>query len=192
MNTWFSQWYAAPGDVPGPKDLRLAKTKTDGARPNAATLQSMHRGMLFLELLSERPMRAKELADATDTKWTTAHRTLAYLRDHDYVWRDTQSGLHYVGRRMFSIGMSYLDEHAKTFFGPVFEPFVTFRSEAPGTPISLDGTNHGNGYVNTGVLDANPTTPFPKSERVTFTKPGTYAYYCAVHGNDMKGEIVVQ
>ena len=85
----------------------------------------------------------------------------------------------------------YLDEHAKRFFGPVFEPFVTFRSEAPGTPITFDGANHGNGYVNTGVLDANPVTPFPKSDKVTFTKAGTYAYYCAVHGNDMAGEIVV-
>jgi plastocyanin len=87
---------------------------------------------------------------------------------------------------------AYLDEHAKNFFGPVFEPFVTFRSEAPGTPISFDGANHGNGYVNTGVLDTNPVTDFPKSERVTFTKAGTYAYYCAVHGNDMAGEIVVE
>ena len=87
---------------------------------------------------------------------------------------------------------AYLDEHAKRFFGPVFEPFVTFRSEAPGSPISFDGANHGNGYVNTGVLDANPVTAFPKSERITFTKAGTYAYYCAVHGNDMAGEIVVK
>ena len=86
----------------------------------------------------------------------------------------------------------YLDEHAKRFFGPVFEPFVTFRSEAPGTPISFDGANHGNGYVNTGVLDANPATPLPKSDTVTFTKAGTYKYYCAVHGNDMSGEIVVK
>jgi plastocyanin len=86
----------------------------------------------------------------------------------------------------------YLDEQAKKFFGPVFEPFVTFRSEAPGTPITFDGANHGNGYVNTGVMDANPNTPLPSSEQVTFTKPGTYAYYCAVHGNDMSGEIVVK
>jgi plastocyanin len=86
----------------------------------------------------------------------------------------------------------YLDEHAKRFFGPVFEPFVTFRSEAPGSPITFDGANHGNGYVNTGVLDSNPVTAFPKSERITFTKAGTYAYYCAVHGNDMAGEITVK
>src|SRR5688500_15552231 len=87
---------------------------------------------------------------------------------------------------------AYLDEHAKRFFGPVFEPFVTFRSEAPGTPISFDGANHGNGYVNTGVLDANPVTPLPSSDKITFTKAGTYAYYCAIHGNDMAGEIVVK
>jgi plastocyanin len=87
---------------------------------------------------------------------------------------------------------AYLDEHAKRFFGPVFEPFVTFRSEAPGTPIVFDGANHGNGYVNTGVLDANPVTPLPKSDTVKFTKAGTYAYYCAIHGNDMAGEIVVE
>ena len=87
---------------------------------------------------------------------------------------------------------AYLDEHAKRFFGPVFEPFVTFRSEAPGTPLTLDGTNHGNGYANTGVLDANPVTPLPSSDKVTFTKAGTYHYYCAVHGNDMAGEIVVR
>jgi plastocyanin len=86
----------------------------------------------------------------------------------------------------------YLDVHAKNFFGPVFEPFVTFRSEAPGTPITFDGANHGNGYVNTGVMDANRSTPLPSSEKVTFTKAGTYAYYCAVHGNDMAGEIVVR
>jgi plastocyanin len=86
----------------------------------------------------------------------------------------------------------YLDEHAKRFFGPVFEPFVTFRSEAPGSPIVFDGANHGNGYVNTGLLDANSVTPLPRSEKVTFTKAGTYAYYCAVHGNDMAGEIVVE
>jgi plastocyanin len=87
---------------------------------------------------------------------------------------------------------AYLDEHAKRFFGPVFEPFVTFRSEAPGSAIVFDGANHGNGYVNTGVLDANKGTPLPSSERITFTKAGTYAYYCAIHGNDMAGEITVK
>lgn len=84
----------------------------------------------------------------------------------------------------------YLD--SKPFLGPVLDPFVVYRSDAPGTAVSFDGANHGNGYFNTGVLDAEKSTPFPSSDSVTFTKAGTYAYYCAVHGNDMKGEIVVQ
>ena len=84
----------------------------------------------------------------------------------------------------------YLD--AMPFLGPVLNPFVVYRSDAPGTPVSLDGTNHGNGYFNTGVLDTDKRSPFPSSDAVTFTKPGTYAYYCTVHGNDMAGEIVVR
>jgi DNA-binding IclR family transcriptional regulator len=133
----------------------LANTKTDGARPNAATLQSMHRGMLFLELLSERPMRAKELADATDTKWTTAHRTLAYLRDHDYVWRDTQSGLHYVGRRMFSIGMSYLDEHAIVNAG---RPLLRSVADETGGFLQIVERD---GFSSTAVAHVEPRTPIP-------------------------------
>jgi plastocyanin len=58
--------------------------------------------------------------------------------------------------------------------------------------VSFDGSNHGNGYFNTGVLDADDKSPFPSKDQVTFTKAGTYTYYCAVHGNDMSGEIVVQ
>ncbi len=82
---------------------------------------------------------------------------------------------------------------SKPFFGPSgFEPFVVYRSDAPGTAVSFDGTNHGNGYFNTGILDADKRSPMPSRDKVTFTKAGTYAYYCAVHGNAMKGEIVVQ
>jgi plastocyanin len=86
----------------------------------------------------------------------------------------------------------YLDGHAKAFFGPVFEPFVLYRSQAPGTALVADGAVHGNGWVNTGVLDTDAASPFPRKDTVTFTKPGTYAYYCAVHGNDMAGEITVR
>jgi plastocyanin len=84
----------------------------------------------------------------------------------------------------------YLD--SKPFLGPVLNPFVVYRSDAPGTAVSFDGANHGNGYFNTGLLDANAASPFPSNDSVTFTKAGTYTYYCAVHGNDMTGEIVVK
>jgi plastocyanin len=84
----------------------------------------------------------------------------------------------------------YLD--GLPFLGPVLNPFVVNRSDAPGTAVSFDGANHGNGYFNTGVLDSDAHSPFPATDSVTFTKAGTYTYYCAVHGNDMTGEIVVK
>ena len=43
-----------------------------------------------------------------------------------------------------------------------------------------------------GSSTPNKNSPFPSNDSVTFTKAGTYTYYCAVHGNDMKGEIVVR
>ena len=87
---------------------------------------------------------------------------------------------------------SYLDKHAQAFFGPVFEPFVTFRSDQPGAPVGYNGTNHGNGWFNTGLMDADKNSPQPSSDTVIFTRTGTYEYYCAVHGNEMQGEITVK
>jgi plastocyanin len=88
----------------------------------------------------------------------------------------------------------YIGEQIKTFFGEdgTLNPFVTYRSDRPGTPIAFDGANHGNGFVATGIIDANPASDFPAQETVTFTKAGTYTYYCVVHGPDMKGTITVQ
>src|SRR5882757_1008924 len=78
----------------------------------SSRLQSMDRWMRILELLAEKPMRTKELADMAGFKWTTTQRALANLRERDYVRRDEDSGLHYIGLRMFSIGASYLNDHA--------------------------------------------------------------------------------
>ena len=63
--------------------------------------------------------------------------------------------------------------------------------QPPGTPLVVDGTVHGNGFVNTGVLDDDKATPLPKTAKVSFSKPGTYQYFCIVHGAEMKGTIKV-
>jgi DNA-binding IclR family transcriptional regulator len=133
----------------------LEPAKTDVVRANGATLQSMHRGMLFLELLSDRPMRAKELADATGSKWTTAHRTLAFLRDNDYVWRDEDSGLHYVGRRMFSIGMAYLNDHALLNAGRALLRSVADETGGFVQIVERDG------YASTAIANVEARTPIP-------------------------------
>jgi plastocyanin len=90
----------------------------------------------------------------------------------------------------------------KTFLGPLpgtgqngppvlaFDPKYAFPSEAPGTAVSYDGTNHGDGFLNSGVLDGDPKTPFPQKFTVSFSQPGTYTYFCAIH-TSMNGKITV-
>jgi plastocyanin len=86
----------------------------------------------------------------------------------------------------------YAKQLAQSFLGPNgIDPFTLYPSEAPPTALIVDGTSHGNGFVNTGMLDDVAATPLPKSSTVTFTKPGTYQYYCIVHGAEMKGTVTV-
>jgi plastocyanin len=89
-----------------------------------------------------------------------------------------------------------------TFIGPLagaptagpptlaFDPKWAYPSEAPGSPIVLDGANHGDGTVNSGVLDGSSATPFPQKITVSFSQPGTYTYLCAIH-TFMTGKITV-
>jgi plastocyanin len=91
----------------------------------------------------------------------------------------------------------------KTFIGPLpgtgtagpptlaFDPKWALSTEAPGQPVVLDGANHGDGLVNSGVLDGDGKTPFPQKFTVSFSKPGTYSYFCAIH-TFMTGKVTVK
>jgi len=49
--------------------------------------------------------------------------------------------------------------------------------------------------VGSGVRDDQPGVPpngLPGEDAVTFTRAGTYHYYCGIHGKTMAGDIVVQ
>jgi plastocyanin len=61
----------------------------------------------------------------------------------------------------------------------------------PVQPISLGPSSHGNGFANTGGLDRDPNTPLPASERIKFTRPGTYHFICLIH-SFMHGTIIVK
>jgi plastocyanin len=82
---------------------------------------------------------------------------------------------------------------AATSGPPTFaiDPKYAYPSEAPGTPVGYDGSNHGDGFLNSGVLDGDPKTPFPQKFTVSFSQPGTYTYFCAIH-TFMNGTVVVQ
>jgi plastocyanin len=69
-------------------------------------------------------------------------------------------------------------------------PVGAYPSDQPPALPPYDGTNHGNGFLNTGLLDNDPSTPFPPEATITFTKAGTYDYECVIHEH-MDGRIVV-
>jgi plastocyanin len=69
-------------------------------------------------------------------------------------------------------------------------PFLIYGSEPKGQ-YSYDGTNHGNGYFVTPLTIGNKAVPLPQTWKVTYTKPGTYKFFCWIHGPDMGGTTVV-
>lgn len=73
----------------------------------------------------------------------------------------------------------------------VVNPLASYPSDPPTSPVSYDGANHGNGFLNSGILDDDSRSPFAKEFSATFTKPGTYGYLCLVHGPDMSGKVTV-
>jgi plastocyanin len=69
-------------------------------------------------------------------------------------------------------------------------PLGAYPSDQPPSLPPYDGSNHGDGFLNSGLLDNDPATPFPAETTITFTKPGTYDYECVIHEH-MDGRIVV-
>jgi plastocyanin len=72
---------------------------------------------------------------------------------------------------------------------PVVSAIAAYPSDVPTLP-AYDGTSHGNGYLNGGIIDRDAATPSGGETRITFSKAGTYNYICLIHP-DMKGSIVV-
>jgi plastocyanin len=77
---------------------------------------------------------------------------------------------------------AYNDVIAASFEGAAIDQRGLYPSEPPpaGVP-SYDGTNHGNGFYNSGVLDADAASPLPSSTKITFTGAGTYSMICLIH-----------
>jgi plastocyanin len=59
-------------------------------------------------------------------------------------------------------------------------PQAGYPSDLPTLP-PYTGSNHGDGFLNTGILDSDPKTPFAQSAKVTFSTPGTYGFICVIH-----------
>jgi DNA-binding IclR family transcriptional regulator len=64
--------------------------------------------MAILEAVAEEPMRPKGIAQKLGLKWTTAYRSITYLREHGFLTRDDATGLYRIGPRLYFVGSSYV------------------------------------------------------------------------------------
>jgi|tagenome__1003787_1003787.scaffolds.fasta_scaffold20870753_1 plastocyanin len=87
----------------------------------------------------------------------------------------------------------------RNFIGPVpgaspgtlgLNPRGVYASDPPPSLPAYDGANHGDGFLNSGLIDNDPASPFPGAVTITFSKPGTYHYECVIHEH-MDGTIKV-
>jgi plastocyanin len=84
---------------------------------------------------------------------------------------------------------SYLGGIAASFESPAIDPRGTYPSDV--SPVAVNPKLHGNGFWNSGVLDAANASPLPGTASVKFDTPGSYKYYCLIHPF-MVGTVVVQ
>jgi plastocyanin len=84
---------------------------------------------------------------------------------------------------------SYLGAIAKSVESPAVDSRLLYPSDP--APVALTPTLHGNGFWNSGALDAAKASPLPESASVTFDAAGTYTYYCLIHPF-MRGTVTVQ
>jgi plastocyanin len=85
---------------------------------------------------------------------------------------------------------SYLGQIAASFQGVAPDPKGLFPSEVPNITGVLSPALHGNGFWNSGVMDASSKTRVPGSNSITFNTPGPYSFYCLIHPF-MHGTVIV-
>jgi plastocyanin len=86
---------------------------------------------------------------------------------------------------------TYLGKLEASLNSPAPDAAVFYPSDPPGSPASFSSSSHGNGFWNSGALDAISASPLPNSNSVKFSAPGTYTFYCLIHPF-MKGTVIVQ
>ena len=86
---------------------------------------------------------------------------------------------------------SYIGFIADSFNLSQFDPRGVYPSDPLGSVAQLTPSYHGNGFWNSGALDAQASTLPSNAAKVTFAAPGTYKFACLVHPV-MRGTVIVQ
>lgn len=147
-----------------------------------------------------------ERKQATKLAFYPANQTVAAGQAITFV-NKSPSEVHnmtFVGAGAPPSAAAFAEQHQRaTDLLPAFPggnqlmPDFVYGSEpatAPGT-WTYSGDEYGIGYLNTPLMDDAPGDPpagLPGQETIVFSKPGTYAYYCAIHGANMAGTVTVQ
>ena len=71
--------------------------------------------------------------------------------------------------------------HSSIAHPPPIDPAAVYPSDPRPGPTALTAALHGNGFWNTGFMDATTATTLPKSSQVKIVAPGTYTFYCLLH-----------
>ena len=76
---------------------------------------------------------------------------------------------------------SYLGKIAASLESPNVDQKALYPSDPPPVPAALSPALHGNGFWNSGGMDAVTASPLPKQTQVRLTAAGTYKLYCLIH-----------
>ena len=61
------------------------------------------------------------------------------------------------------------------------DPRAAYPSDPPPALPDYKGSNHGDGFLNSGLLDGDPRSSLPDAMTIRFTAPGTYTVVCLLH-----------
>lgn len=86
---------------------------------------------------------------------------------------------------------SYLGKLTASLESPAADQKAVYASDVPPAAAALTPALHGNGFWNSGAMDAIGATPLPKQSQVRFAAPGTYRFVCLIHPF-MQATITVQ
>jgi plastocyanin len=85
------------------------------------------------------------------------------------------------------------NKQPKSYLGAIAsgqdDPRLPYPSDPP--TAALTPLLHGNGFWNSGAMDALSASPLPNASKVTFAAAGTYEFYCLIHPF-MHGTITAQ
>jgi plastocyanin len=123
---------------------------------------------------------------------TVSFQNLAPSEVHNFVFGPSGAG-QYVQQFQAATDLFPSGPGAPNQVSP---PFV-YASEPPtaaGT-WTYSGNEYGNGFFWSPLMDTQPGDPpngLPGTEKITFDTPGTFTYFCAIHGPEMHGTVIVQ